>query len=168
MTEEAKPVDAAMARLRRVARVNEALGVLRDAGTDEETMAAVESGIQTHDMFQHLMGMINMWADPAQPGNYVALKMVGMMAPFDRAAIELIRPGHMDSAELCEQLKTQLRRAIALLDSYTSGGTPYEATVEYVATMKKMLGDMLGGPDAPGAWRARKTADEVAEEAKVP
>ena len=55
-------------------------------------------------------------ADVRQARNYIKVEMVGFLPPFDRAYIELVKPGGKTSHELRELLRdrlTHVRRTLA-------------------------------------------------------
>ncbi len=85
--------------------VREALAA---AGVDDDLVVMVERAkaieITVHAMARTLTGA----ADTSQARNYVKVEMVGLIPPFDRAYVELVRPGGKTSHELREMMRDRL------------------------------------------------------------
>lgn len=88
---------------------------LSAAGADAETVAMVERARNAGDAFQFMARSLIGGADVAQAKNYVKVEMVGLVAPFERAYVELVRPGGKTSHELREMLRNELVRVRNLL-----------------------------------------------------
>lgn len=78
---------------------------LTEAGVDAETLAMVEHA-------QHVSTIVNVMAqtlvgtsDVKQAKNYIKVEMVGLIPPFERAYVELVRPGGKTSHELLEMMR---------------------------------------------------------------
>lgn len=92
------------------------MAALADADVDADTVKIVEESRNAsrvrHSMASMLMGA----ADATQAKNYVKVEMVGLVPPFERAYVELVRPGGKTSHEMRELLRDQLvhvRRTLA-------------------------------------------------------
>ena len=81
---------------------------LVEAGVDAETVALVEHARAiddtVHATAQTLLGL----ADAKQAKNYVKVELVGLVPPFERAYVELVRPDGKTSHELREMLRDRL------------------------------------------------------------
>lgn len=75
---------------------------------ESETKTAVAA----YDMFQSAMKLLIARADTTAAQNYVEFKMVGLPAPFDRAAIILIREHGMTPQETAAHNKTIALQAL--------------------------------------------------------
>lgn len=101
---------------KRVLQWNVVMEALSTAGVDAETVALVEFARSAADMVNGMARMLMGAADAAKPKNYVKVEVVGLIAPFDRAYVELVRPGGNTSHELRELLRDRLafvRRMLA-------------------------------------------------------
>ncbi len=91
------------------------MAALADAGVDEDTVKLVESArhIDTtvHLMARALIGA----ADAKQAKNYIKVEMVGLVPPFERAYVELVRHGGKTSHELRELLRDKLEHVRRML-----------------------------------------------------
>ena len=81
---------------------------LAEANVDADVRALVENAKHIHGaimgMMQVLLGIANVEA----PKNYVKIEMTGMVPPFERAYVELVRPGGATSHELRALLRERL------------------------------------------------------------
>lgn len=102
---------------KRLLQWNVVMSALADADIDAETIAVVESARHTSEIVKALAGTLQASADAKQAKNYVKVDMVGMVAPFDRAYIELVRPGGKTSHELRELLRSRLQHVRNCLTS---------------------------------------------------
>lgn len=93
---------------KRVLQWNVVIEALVAAGVDEETMKLVEFSRSSGDMIHGMMQMIVGSADAKQAKNYVKVEIVGLVAPFERAYVELVRSGGKTSHELREILRDRL------------------------------------------------------------
>jgi len=93
---------------KRVLQWNVMLEALAAAGVDEETMKLAEFSRSAGDVIHGMMQMIVGSADAKQAKNYVKVEIVGLVAPFERAYVELVRPGGKTSHELREILRKRL------------------------------------------------------------
>ncbi|HEU4727659.1 MAG TPA: hypothetical protein VFT22_07215 [Kofleriaceae bacterium] len=84
------------------------MDALRDSGVDAETIALVESAQHCHVIVQTMTSVLLGVADAKQAKNYVKVEMTGISAPFERAYVELVRPGGKTSHELRELLRERL------------------------------------------------------------
>lgn len=88
---------------------------LVEANVDPEIVELVERARAVeevvHAMAHTLLGV----ADAKQAKNYVKVEMVGMIPPFEKAYVELIRPGGKSSHELRELLRDRLTHVRHLL-----------------------------------------------------
>lgn len=84
------------------------MAALADAGVDEETVKLVQFSRNAGDTVRGMASMLIGSADTAAPKNYVKVEMVGLVPPFERAHIELVRPGGKTSHELRELLRARL------------------------------------------------------------
>jgi hypothetical protein len=88
---------------------------LADAEVGAEVIALVEHA-RAVDETVHMMaqGLIG-GADTKQVKNYIKIEMVGMTPPFERAYVELVKPGGKTSHELRELLRDRLTHVRRLL-----------------------------------------------------
>jgi hypothetical protein len=101
---------------------------LASAGVDAETVKLVESAKTVDETINALARTLLGGADTKQAKNYVKVEMVGMIPPFERAYVELVRPGGKTSHELRELLRDRLVHIRRLL----SEGTPTDGLREGV------------------------------------
>jgi hypothetical protein len=78
--------------------------------SDQEKVA-----IAAYEMFQTAMKLLIGRADTTAAQNYVEFKMIGLPAPFDRAAIILVRAHGMTPQEMAAHNKTIALQALATL-----------------------------------------------------
>lgn len=104
-----------LSEAKRTLQWNVVTAALTEAGLDAELLAMVEHA-------RHVDGVVNAFArtlmggaDAKQAKNYVKVEMVGLIPPFDRMYIELVRPGGKTSHELREMLRDRLTQIRALL-----------------------------------------------------
>lgn len=100
---------------RRLLQWNVVMAALSDAGVDAETVKLVESARDASKTFHALASMLMGSADTQQAKNYVKVEMVGLIAPFERAYVELVRPGGKTSHEMRELLRGRLMQVRQLL-----------------------------------------------------
>lgn len=93
---------------KRVLQWNVVIEALRDAGVGQETMDLVESAKQYQEVVTSMARVLIGTADAQQAKNYVKVEMVGLVAPFERVYVELVRPGGKTSHELRELLRSRL------------------------------------------------------------
>lgn len=93
---------------KRLVQWSKVLTVLQDAGVDAEAIALVERARAVNDVVQSMTTMLIGAADVQQPKNYIKVDMVGLVPPFDRAYVELVRPGGKTSHELRELMRDWL------------------------------------------------------------
>jgi hypothetical protein len=88
---------------------------LADAEVGAEVIALVEHA-RAVDETVHMMalGLLG-GADTKQAKNYIKIEMVGMTPPFERAYVELVKPGGKTSHELRELLRDRLTHVRRLL-----------------------------------------------------
>jgi hypothetical protein len=84
------------------------MAALADAGADEDTVKLVQFARNAGDMVRGMTSMLVGSADTAAAKNYVKVEMVGLVPPFERAYVELVRPGGKTSHELRELLRDRL------------------------------------------------------------
>lgn len=89
---------------------------LTDAGVDAETIALVESARAVNETVHHMARALLGGADAKQAKNYIKVEMVGMVPPFERAYVELVRSGGKTSHELREMMRDRLTHVRRLLD----------------------------------------------------
>jgi hypothetical protein len=109
---------------KRVLQWNVVMEALAAAGVDAETVALVESAQQCHIVVQTMTSVLLGAADAKHAKNYVKVEMVGLVVPFERAYVELVRPGGKTSHELRELLRdrlTRVRRMLAECDLTDAG-----------------------------------------------
>ena len=99
----------------RLLRWNVVTEALTAAGVDGETIAMVEQSRQAGDLAQGMAAMLIGGADKKQAKNYVKFEMVGLVSPFERVYVELVRDGGKTSHELRNLLRDKLARARSLL-----------------------------------------------------
>lgn len=85
---------------KRVLQWNVVMAALAEAGVDPDTTALVEQARSASDLFQSMAQLMLGGAEIQQAKNYVKFEMTGLTLPFDRAYIELVRPGGKTSHEL--------------------------------------------------------------------
>lgn len=100
---------------RRLLQWNVVMEALADAGVDAETIKLVEHARGVDETIHSMACVLIGGADAAQPRNYVKVEMVGMLPPFERAYVELVRPGGKTSHELRELLRDRLVHVRRLL-----------------------------------------------------
>jgi hypothetical protein len=101
---------------------------LTDAGVDAETIKLVEHARGVDETVYSMACALLGGTDAKQAKNYIKVEMVGMLPPFDRAYIELVRPGGKTSHELRELLRDRLAHVRRLL----SDGAPTDGLREGV------------------------------------
>lgn len=88
---------------------------LEAADVGAEVMAIVEHAHHVDDTAHGMVRMLLGGSDPAKPKNYVKVELTGMIPPFDRAYVELVRPGGRTSHELRELLRIRLEHVRRVL-----------------------------------------------------
>lgn len=109
-------VTVTMTDATRALRWGVAMEALRDAGVDAETFELVERARAIEETVMSMTRVLLGVADAKQPKNYIKVEMVGLTPPWDRAYVELMRPGGRTSHELRELLRdrlTLIRRLLA-------------------------------------------------------
>lgn len=91
------------------------MDTLAAADVDADTIKLVELARDASTLVHGLTGMLLGGADKQAAKNYVKFEMVGLIAPFERAYVELVRPGGKTSHELRELLRSRLEHVRALL-----------------------------------------------------
>ena len=81
---------------------------LTEAGLDADLLALVEHARHVHETVNMVASGLLGGADTERAKNYIKVEMVGMVPPFERAYIELTRPGGKTSHELRELLRDRL------------------------------------------------------------
>lgn len=89
---------------------------LHDARVDADTIALVKHAREVDDAVHAMAQMLNVGVDASKPKNYLKVELVGMLPPFDRAYVELVRPGGMTSHELRTVLRERLMHVRSRLD----------------------------------------------------
>lgn len=88
---------------------------LADAEVGAEVIALVEHARAVDETVQMMaLGLLG-GADTKQAKNYIKIEMVGMTPPFERAYVELVKPGGKTSHELRELLRDRLAHVRRLL-----------------------------------------------------
>lgn len=100
---------------KRLLQWNCVTAALADAGVDAEIMSLVEHAWHIDDTCHSMARVLIGGADAKQTKNYVKVEMTGMGAPFERAYVELVRPGGKTSHELRELLRDRLTHVRRLL-----------------------------------------------------
>lgn len=72
---------------------------------DNEDPATVKTAVSAYKMFQSAMRLLIARADITAAQNYIEFKMVGLPAPWDRAAIHLIREHGLTPQEIAANNK---------------------------------------------------------------
>lgn len=106
---------------KRLLQWNVVTEALTDAGVDAETIALVESARAVNETVHHMARALLGGADAKQAKNYIKVEMVGMVQPFERAYVELVRPGGKTSHELRELLRDRL---VCVRGILAGGGAP--------------------------------------------
>lgn len=99
---------------------------LEAADVGAEVLALVEQARNVNETVNAAAQTLIVGADVKRAKNYIKVEMVGMLPPFDRAYVELIRPDGKTSHELREMLRGRLRNVRYLL----SEGAPHDALRE--------------------------------------
>lgn len=102
---------------RRVLQWSVVMEALEAAEVDAETIAIVEHARHVDETVNSMARVLLGGADASATKNYVKVEMVGMVPPFERAYVELVRPGGKTSHELRELLRDRLnivRRVLAV------------------------------------------------------
>ena len=81
---------------------------LADANVDAETISLVEQARAASETANMMAQALIVGSDAKLAKNYIKVEMVGMLPPFDRAYVELIRPAGKTSHELRELLRDRL------------------------------------------------------------
>jgi hypothetical protein len=88
---------------------------LAEANVDAEIVAIVEHARAVDEtVYMMARGLLG-GADAKQVKNYIKVELVGMTPPFERAYVELVKPGGKTSHELRELMRDMLIRAGAKL-----------------------------------------------------
>lgn len=103
---------------------------LANAEVDSETVKLVEFARSAGDMVNSMTSILLGGADAAKPKNYVKVELVGLTPPFERAYVELIRPGGKTSHELREMLRDRLVHVRGLLAEGTPSDGRREGVIE--------------------------------------
>lgn len=106
---------------------------LRAADVDADTMNMVEQARNSYRVFHSLGSMLIGSADQKQAKNYVKVEMHGLISPFERVYVELVRPDGKTSHELREMLRGGFVRVRNLL----ARGT--ESTSQVIEEIDEML-----------------------------
>lgn len=104
-----------LSEARRILQWNVVMEALASAGVDAETIGVVENARAVDRTVMSAAHVLLGIADGKQAKNYVKVEMSGMTPPFDRAYVELIRPGGRTSHELRELLRERLVHVRRLL-----------------------------------------------------
>lgn len=92
--------------------------------SDEEEVEPTDPtaiAVAAYDMFQIAMKTLIARADTTAAKNYVEFKMVGVPAPWDRAAIHLIRVHGMTPQEMASHNKAIALQTLDTLDRVLAG-----------------------------------------------
>lgn len=81
---------------------------LEAAGVDAETIALVEHARAVDETVNMMAQALIGGSDTKLAKNYIKVEMVGLLPPFERIYVELIRPGGKTSHELRELLRDRL------------------------------------------------------------
>jgi hypothetical protein len=111
---------------RRMLQWDAVVDALESAGTDKEAIELVLKARAVSDVVYMMTDVLTGNADANQARNYVKVDMVGLLPPFDRAYVELVRPGGKTSHELREMLRARLIGIRGLL----AEGQPHRWTIE--------------------------------------
>jgi len=114
-----------LSEARRLLQWNVVMEALAGAGVDADTIEVVEHARAVDQLVMSAAHVLLAVSDGSRAKNYVKFEMVGMTPPFDRAYVELIRPGGRTSHELRELLRDRLAHVRRLL----SGDRPYDVAV---------------------------------------
>lgn len=115
---------------KRVLQWSVVMEALAEAGVDQDTVAMVESARQDGDVAQSIVRLLLGAADAKQAKNYVKVEMHGLVAPFERAYVELVRPGGKTSHELLDMLRDRLTHVRGLLAEGTPSDGRREGIIE--------------------------------------
>lgn len=107
---------------KRTLQWNVVMEALAAAGVDADTVALVESSRDASRVFHSMASMLMGAADVAHAKNYVKVEMTGLVVPFERAYVELVRPGGKTSHELREMFRDRLTHVRKLL----AEGSPHD------------------------------------------
>jgi hypothetical protein len=88
---------------------------LAEANVDAEIVAIVEHARAVDETVHMVARGLLGGADAKQVKNYIKVELVGMTPPFDRAYVELVKPGGKTSHELRELLRDRLTHVRRLL-----------------------------------------------------
>lgn len=111
----------------RLLRWNAVMAALEAAGLDEETVDMVKSARVSGDTVNAFVDLLIGSADTKAAKNYVKVDVVGLIAPFERAYVELIRPGGKSSHELREMMRVRL---LHLKECLSSSNLKFDAFKE--------------------------------------
>ena len=81
---------------------------LAAADVDADTIALVEHAFAVDETVNLAARGFLGSADAKQAKNYIKLEMIGLLPPFERVYVELVRPGGKTSHELRELLRDRL------------------------------------------------------------
>jgi hypothetical protein len=81
---------------------------LLEAHVDQEVLDLVEQARDMYDVVQGMTRILLGVSDGTKAKNYVKVEVVGLTAPFERAYVELVRPGGSTSHELRTLLRDRL------------------------------------------------------------
>lgn len=88
---------------------------LKQAEVDAELITLVEHAWAVDELINSMARILLGHADTDRAKNYVKVEMVGMLPPFERAYIELVRPDGKTSHELRALLRDRLTYVRRLL-----------------------------------------------------
>jgi hypothetical protein len=88
---------------------------LEAADVSADVLALVEQARNVNETVNMAAQTLIVGADTKQAKNYIKVEMVGMLPPFERAYVELIRPNGKTSHELRELLRSRLRHVRYML-----------------------------------------------------
>lgn len=109
-----------LSEAKRALQWNVVMEAITAAGVDDDIIKMVEAARDASTLIHGLTGMLLGGADKQAAKNYVKFEMVGLIAPFERAYVELVRADGKTSHELRDLLRRRLEHVRALL----SEGTP--------------------------------------------
>jgi hypothetical protein len=107
--------EMSLADAKRMLQWKVAMEALEAADVGADVIALVEKARAVDDTINMMAQALIGGADAKLAKNYIKVEMVGMLPPFERAYVELVRPNGKTSHELRELLRDRLSHVRHLL-----------------------------------------------------
>lgn len=105
-----------LANAQRILQWNVVHQALHKENLGDEIFDLVENARNVYETVQTMAAVLQGTTDEQQVKNYIKVELTGMTPPFDRAYIELVRPGGKTSHQLREMLRARLVHVRMMLE----------------------------------------------------